>query len=133
MARRTTFCPVSENLSVIEPRSITVFHSSLTVMFPRRRETFIERMSTCLSYLSVTIMSSASIMIFARRRHRLFGQVSDRGVGREQQARDRGGVLQRGPDDFRRIDNAGFEQVFDYTRRRVVTDVLFLGANLADD
>src|SRR5262245_16562333 len=29
MARRTTFCPVSENLSVIEPRSITVFHSNL--------------------------------------------------------------------------------------------------------
>src|SRR5215470_12557658 len=29
MARRTTFCPVSENLSVIEPKSITVFHSNL--------------------------------------------------------------------------------------------------------
>src|SRR5262245_47892655 len=29
MARRTIFCPVSENLSVIEPRSITVFHSNL--------------------------------------------------------------------------------------------------------
>ena len=29
MARRTTLCPVSENLSVIEPRSITVIHSNL--------------------------------------------------------------------------------------------------------
>src|SRR5215471_17516641 len=88
-------------------------------------------MSTCLSYRSVIIMSSASIMIFARGGHRLFGQVGDRGVGREQQTRDRGGVLQSGADDFRRIDDARFEQVFDFARRRVVTDVLFLGANLA--
>src|SRR5262245_35344638 len=100
-------------------------------------------MSSCLSYRSDIFMSSASIMnllrssasvmIFTRRRGRPFGEIRDRGVGREQQSRDRGGVLQGGADDFRGVHDAGLEQVFDLARRRVVPDILLFGANLADD
>ena len=46
------------------------------------------------------------IVTFARRGRRFFGQLRDGGVRREQQARDRSRVLQRGADDFGRIGRA---------------------------
>ena len=47
----------------------------------------------------------------ARRLRVLFGHVGDEGVGGEQEARDRGGVLERRADDLGGIDHAGSDEV----------------------
>ena len=60
--------------------------------------------------------------------------LDDQRFGREQQARDRGGVLQRRARHLRRIDHASLHEIFVRVGQRVVAEVLFLRrADLLDD
>ena len=52
-------------------------------------------------------------------------QFGDDGFGGEQQARDRGCILQRAAGDLGRVDYAGFDEVFVFARGDVVTFVAF--------
>src|SRR6266850_477398 len=54
-------------------------------------------------------------------------------LGREQQARDGCGILQRKPRDLRRIENALFEHVAELTARRVVAVGTLAGFHLVQD
>src|SRR5205085_7855933 len=51
----------------------------------------------------------------------------------EQQAGDRSGVLQRAPGHLRRIDDAGFHQVFVFARGDVIAFVAFALLDFLDD
>ncbi len=42
----------------------------------------------------------------------LLGELGDHALGGEEQTGDRGGVLQRGARDLRRVDDAGLDEVF---------------------
>src|ERR1044071_2261193 len=60
--------------------------------------------------------------------------LGDEGFGRQHQSRDGGGVLQRAARDFRRVDNARGDEVFERVGRGVVAEAgVSLGAHLLDD
>ena len=59
--------------------------------------------------------------------------LDDHGFGREEERRDRRGVLQRRARDLRRVDNAGDDEIFVRVGQRVVTEVAILrGPHLLD-
>src|SRR3546814_120360 len=64
----------------------------------------------------------------------LLGRVGDHGLGRDQQARDRRGILQRRAHDLGRVDDAGLEHVHVLAVLRIEADGGVLGVvDLADD
>src|SRR5687767_7907402 len=69
----------------------------------------------------------------ARRRRFLLGLLGDERLGREQERRDRRGVLQRGANDLGRVDHAGGEKVLVLERRGVEAEATLTLLDLADD
>src|SRR5215475_11805643 len=67
MARRTTFCPVSENLSVIEPNSIMAPHSSVAKY---SRDLFYSRLRAPHIRVGVERAQGDDVWLFVGQSHR---------------------------------------------------------------
>src|SRR5262245_2780448 len=63
----------------------------------------------------------------------LLGLLRDERFGRQHEARDARGILQRAAHDLHRVDDALLEQIAVFARGRVVAEVGFAFADLVDD
>jgi len=73
------------------------------------------------------------VVRISRRLFLLLRDLGDHGLGREQQARDGGGVLQGGTGHLLRIDDAGLDQVFVFAGGDVVAFIALAALDFLND